>query len=200
MTADGHMNNLSDRVRNQSLTILSDHHYVLRRADYELRRRDGSWQKQVRESYDIGDGAAVLPVDPARGTLLLVRQFRWPIFERGEGKLPIEAIAGKLDGDTPLACVVKEAREEAGAEIRDPQCVLRCFTSPGAVKEELSLFVARYDSTAARTKGGGDAQEGEDIEVLEVPIPEAVAMVDRGAIRDAKTVILLQWLALHPEF
>jgi nudix-type nucleoside diphosphatase (YffH/AdpP family) len=193
-------NSLSDRVRNPQLTVLSDHHYVLRRADYDFRRRDGRWQKQIRESYDIGDGAAVLPVDPARGTVILIRQFRWPLFERGERTLPVEAIAGKLDGDDPLTCVVKEAREEAGIAILDPRCVFRCFMSPGAVQEELSLFVARYDALAARAKGGGTAAEGEDIEILEIPASEALAMVEAGMIRDAKTVILLQWLALNPGF
>lgn len=190
----------ADRVRNPRLTVLSDQHYVLRRAEYDFRRRDGRWQKQIRESYDIGDGAAVLPLDPVRRTVILIRQFRWPLFERGERDLPVEAIAGKLDGDDPLTCVVKEAREEAGIAILEPRCVFRCFMSPGAVKEELSLFVARYDALAAREKGGGAAAEGEDIEVLELPISDALAMVEAGMIRDAKTVILLQWLALNPGF
>jgi nudix-type nucleoside diphosphatase (YffH/AdpP family) len=190
----------ADRVRNPQLTVLSDQHYVLRRAEYDFRRRDGRWQKQIRESYDIGDGAAVLPVDPVRGTVILIRQFRWPLFERGERRLPVEAIAGKLDGDDPLTCVVKEAREEAGIAILEPRCVFRCFMSPGAVKEELSLFVARYDAMAARENGGGATAEGEDIEVLEIPVSEAHAMVEAGLIRDAKTVILLQWLALNPGF
>jgi nudix-type nucleoside diphosphatase (YffH/AdpP family) len=190
----------ADRVRNPRLTVLSDQHYVLRRAEYDFRRRDGHWQRQIRESYDIGDGAAVLPVDPVRGTVILIRQFRWPLFERGESGFAVEAIAGKLDGDDPLACVVKEAREEAGITILEPRCVLSCFMSPGAVKEELSLFAARYDARAARQKGGGAGAEGEDIEVLEIPLSEAQAMVEAGMIRDAKTVILLQWLALNPGF
>jgi GDP-mannose pyrophosphatase NudK len=132
--------------------------------------------------------------------VILIRQFRWPLFERGERRLPVEAIAGKLDGDDPLTCVVKEAREEAGIAILEPRCVFRCFMSPGAVKEELSLFVARYDAMAARENGGGATAEGEDIEVLEIPVSEAHAMVEAGMIRDAKTVILLQWLALNPGF
>jgi nudix-type nucleoside diphosphatase (YffH/AdpP family) len=189
---------IADAVRLRNLTTLSDNHYVLRRAEFELRRRDGTWQSQQRESYDIGDGAAVLPIDPARGSVILIRQFRWPAFENGYRDSLIEAIAGKLDGDDPERCAIKEALEEAGIHIRNVRRVFHCFMSPGAVKERLSLFVADYDSTAPREKGGGHEQEGEDIETLEVPLTEAMAMTARGEIIDAKTIMLLQWAALNP--
>ena len=109
------------RVRAQKLTLLSDNHYVLRKAAFEYRRRDGVWQALIRESYDVGDGAAVLPIDRKAGKVLLIRQFRWPVFEAGYPRLLIEAVAGKLDGDEPQACVVREAMEEAGAAIRNPE-------------------------------------------------------------------------------
>jgi nudix-type nucleoside diphosphatase (YffH/AdpP family) len=124
---------MSSRVRLQELTTLSDNHYVLRKARFELLRRDGQWQEQARESYDIGDGAAVLPVDAARGLVLLIRQFRWPVFEAGHRAPLIEAVAGKLDGDDPESCVRKEAMEEAGVKIGALTLVTRCFSSPGAV-------------------------------------------------------------------
>ena len=184
-------------VRLHKLTVLSDHHYVLRKAEFEFLRRDGTWQQLVRESYDVGDGAAVLPVDAARGLVLLIRQFRWPAFEHGYRAPVIEAIAGKLDGDDPETCAIKEAMEEAGAQIREPRRVFHCFMSPGAVTERLSLFVADYDSTRKRAKGGGNSQEGEDIEVLELPLASALAMVAKGEIIDAKTILLLQWAALN---
>lgn len=184
------------RVRLKDLSILSDNHYVLRKAAFDFRRRDGRWQPQLRESYDIGDGAAVLPFDPARGLVLMVRQFRWPAFENGYRELLIEAVAGKLDGDDPEACVVKEAIEEAGIHIRNPKRVFHCFMSPGAVKERLSLFVADYDSSAPRMKGGGHEHEGEDIEIVECSLAQALDMVAKGDIIDAKTIMLLQWLAL----
>jgi nudix-type nucleoside diphosphatase (YffH/AdpP family) len=183
---------ISDRVRLRELKTLSDNHYILRRADFEWRRSDGQWQRSYRESYDMGDGAAVLPVDRVRDRVLLIRQFRWPVFEHGHSTLMIEAVAGKLDGDTPQACVIREAMEEAGLAISKPQLVTHCFTSPGAVTEKLSLFLADYDSTAPRAAGGGHAHEGEDIEVVEVSLDEAMAMIASGAIIDAKTIILLQ--------
>lgn len=188
---------IADQVRLNELTILSDNHYVLRKAEFDLLRRDGRWQHQTRESYDIGDGAAVLPFDRARSLVLLIRQFRWPAFENGYRGRLIEAIAGKLDGDGPEQCVVKEAEEEAGIRIQNPRCVFHCFMSPGAVKERLSLFVADYDSPAPRQKGGGHEHEGEDIAVVELPLADALAMVAQGEIIDAKTIMLLQWLALN---
>ena len=183
---------LSGRVKLRELRPLSDNHYTLRRADFEYRRNDGRWQRQQRESYDIGDAAAALPIDRASGKVLLIRQFRWPVFESGYKDLLIEAIAGKLDGDDPETCITREAMEEAGATISNLRLVTHCFVSPGAVKERASLFLADYDSTAARARGGGLESEAEDIEVLELPLEEALSMIARGDIVDAKTVILLQ--------
>src|ERR1700761_9577279 len=113
MTDDGGQKaGIADDIRLHGLTVLSDSHYVLRKAEFELRRNDGRWQRQARESYDIGDGAAVLPIARARSLVVLVRQFRWPAFENGYRDTLIEAIAGKLDGDSPEQCAIKEAEEE----------------------------------------------------------------------------------------
>jgi nudix-type nucleoside diphosphatase (YffH/AdpP family) len=189
---------ISDSVRLHRLSPLSDRHYVLRKAEYDFRRRDGSWQHQTRESYDMGHGAAVLPMDRKAGRVLLIRQFRWPVFESGYRQLLVEAIAGKLDGDPPEACVAREAMEEAGLRIGNLRLVTHCFMSPGAVTERLSLFAADYDGSAPRLgTGGGIRHEGEDIEAFEVTLREAMTMVDRGDIIDAKTIVLLQWAALN---
>ena len=183
---------ISGRVRLHGLKILSGNYYTLRQASFDFQRGDGQWQHQERESYDIGDAAAVLPFDAARGKVLLIQQFRWPVFEWGYRQLLVEVVAGKLDGDTPRDCIVKEAMEEAGVTVFNPRLITHCFISPGAVKERVSLFLADYDSTAARAKGGGHEAEGEDIIVLEMSLDEALAMVERGEIVDMKTVLLLQ--------
>ncbi len=183
---------ISSRVKLHGLKILSDNHYILRKASFDFLRGDGEWQHQERESYDIGDAAAVLPFDRARGRVLLIQQFRWPMFEWGYKHLLIEVIAGKLDGDAPLDCIHKEAMEEGGVTLSNPRLVTHCFVSPGAVKERVSLFLADYDSTAPRAKGGGHESEGEDISVLEMPLDEALAMIARGDIIDMKTITLLQ--------
>jgi nudix-type nucleoside diphosphatase (YffH/AdpP family) len=183
---------ISDRVKLRELKTLSDNHYVLRRADFDFRRSDGAWQAQKRESYDLGDAVAVLPWDRTQDRVLLIRQFRWPVFEWGCRELLVEAIAGKLDGDAPEACARREAMEEAGVTLGALTLVTHCFPSPGAVKERMSAFLAEYDSTAPREKGGGHEEEGEDIEVLEMTLDAALAMVARGEIIDAKTILLLQ--------
>jgi nudix-type nucleoside diphosphatase (YffH/AdpP family) len=183
---------LSGRVKLRELKTLSDNHYTLRRAEFEYRRNDGAWQTLQRESYDMGDAAAVLPLDRARGKVLLIRQFRWPVFESGCKELMMEVIAGKLDGDDPQSCAIREAMEEAGVTISSLRLVSHCFVSPGAVKERLSLFLADYDSNAPRAAGGGHADEGEDIEVLEMPLDAALAMIASGEIIDIKTIALLQ--------
>jgi len=183
---------ISSRIKLRDLKTLSGKYYTLRLASFDYRRGDGAWQHQERESYDLGDAAVVLPHDRARGKVLLIRQFRWPVFESGYRQMLIEAIAGKLDGDTPTDCAAREAMEEAGVSIENPRLVSHCFTSPGAVKERAALFLADYDSTAPRAKGGGHEHEGEDITVLEMPLDEALAMVESGAIIDMKTVLLLQ--------
>jgi nudix-type nucleoside diphosphatase (YffH/AdpP family) len=191
---------VSARVKLHQLDVLSDNHYILRNAHFDFLRRDGSWQSLARESYDRGHGAAVLPLDAKRGMVLLVRQFRWPAFEAGYRRLVIEAPAGLLDGDDPETCVRKEAVEEAGVTLGKLTLLFHCFMSPGAVTERLSLFLGEYDSTAPRAKGGGLEAEGEDIELVELKLSEAMAMVTNGDIVDAKTIMLLQAAerASHP--
>jgi len=185
-------NDISGRVRLRDLKVLAHHHYTLREASFDFQRRDGAWQHQKRESYDIGDAAAVLPFDRRHGRIILIRQFRWPVYEWGDPHLLVEVVAGKLDGDTPEVCVTREAMEEAGVAISHPKLVTHCFVSPGAVKERVSLFLADYDSTAVRAQGGGHEHEGEDIEVLEMPLDAALKMVESGEIVDMKTILLLQ--------
>jgi nudix-type nucleoside diphosphatase (YffH/AdpP family) len=184
---------ISGRVRLRELKILSDNHYTLRRAEFDFQRSDGRWQdSQRRESYDMGDGAAILLLDQVRGMVLLIKQFRWPPFERGHHHLLIEAVAGKLDGDDPETCVRREAMEEAGVTVGKVALVTWCFPSPGAVTERMSLFIGEYDSAAPRARGGGHEHEGEDIETLELTLDTALAMAARGEIIDMKTILLLQ--------
>lgn len=183
---------ISSRVRLRALQTLSDNHFTLRKAIFDFQRRDGVWQEQARESYDIGDASTVLPMDRAQDRVLLIRQFRWPAFESGHKQLLVEAIAGKLDGETPEIAIAREAMEEAGIAVTGLKRIAHCFVSPGAVKERLSCFLADYNSTALREKGGGHEAEGEDIEVLEPTLDEALAMVERGEIIDMKTILLLQ--------
>jgi nudix-type nucleoside diphosphatase (YffH/AdpP family) len=188
---------LTDRVRIRDEHVLSHRRYRLSEYDLEYRRSDGTWQSQNREVFDRKHAAAVLPMDPERGTVILVRQFRLPPFLTGYRKPLVEVIAGALDGDEPETCARREAVEEAGVGIFDLKEVCHCFMSPGAVTERMHLFAAHYSEESRTSEGGGLVDEGEDIEVLELPLADALAMVAHGEICDAKTIILLQWAALH---
>lgn len=186
----------NDRVRLVESKLLSDNWGRLHRNVFDYQRSDGTWQTQVRETYDRGDGAAVLAYDPDRGTVLLTRQFRFPAWKRGIAEPMIEVCAGLLDADDPVTCIKKEAEEEMGTTLQQPERVMVSFMSPGSVVEQLHLFVARYQPSDRGGDGGGHEHEGEDIEVLELPFAEALAMVDDGRIIDAKTIMLLQYAAL----
>jgi nudix-type nucleoside diphosphatase (YffH/AdpP family) len=187
---------IADRVRIEDVTLLSDNWYVLRKYTIQFRRRDGTWQTQAREVYDRGDGAAVLLYDLDRRTVILVRQFRLPTFVNGNDDLLIEVPAGVLDQAEPELRIRAEVEEEAGYRVGALEKVFEAFMSPGAVTERLHLYMARYSAADRISDGGGHPDEGEDIEVMEVDFDQAMAMVKSGAIRDAKTIMLLQHAAL----
>ncbi|HEX3603921.1 MAG TPA: NUDIX domain-containing protein [Steroidobacteraceae bacterium] len=177
--------------------VLSDDWYVLKKTKFKHRRRDGRWQELVRETYDRGNGAVLLLFNAGRESVVLTRQFRFPAYVNGcaEGLL-IEACAGLLDGEDPLSCICREAEEETGFTVHSPQKLFEVYMSPGSVTEKLHFFVAEYADADRAATGGGDSAEGEDIEVLELQLAEALHMIKTGAIQDGKTIMLLQHAAL----
>ena len=190
------MTDISDRVRMHELSVLSDNWYVLRKADFSWRRKDGTWQRQEREAYDRGNGATILLYDTARRTVVLTRQFRLPAYLNGYRQMLIEAAAGLLDDASPEERIRAEAEEETGYRVHDAKKIFEAFMSPGSVTEILHFFVAAYSPASKSGDGGGIADEGEDIEVLEVGFDEAYAMIGRGEIVDIKTIALLQYAKL----
>ncbi len=184
-------------VRIVKAEVLADDWARLTKYTIDYRRRDGRRETLLRQVYDRGDGVAVLPYDPDRGTVLLVNQFRIPVYLHGTSGWLIETCAGRLDDDDPEAGIRQEIREELGYEMKALTRVLDVYVSPGSVSERLALFVGRYSPADRVSSGGGAEDEGEDIEVLELPLDQALAMVATGEIADAKTVILLQHLKLH---
>ncbi|HEY9216675.1 MAG TPA: GDP-mannose pyrophosphatase [Phenylobacterium sp.] len=188
---------VSDRIRIRDVKLLSDDKYVLRKTTFDWRRADGEWQTVSRETYDRGHGAALLPYNLELGTVVLTRQFRFPAYVAGHDDLLIEAAAGLLDDASPEARIRAEAEEETGYRLGEVRKIFECFMSPGSVTEKLHFFVAPYEAAMRVGEGGGIADEGEDIEVLELPLTEAMAMIADGRIADAKTIILLQYAALN---
>ncbi len=188
---------ISDRIRVKDLRLLSDNHYVLKAATFEWRRANGEWQTQHRESYDRGNAATLLPYNLAQRTVVLVRQFRYPAYVNGYDDLLIEAAAGLLDNETPEVRIRAEVEEETGYRLGEIRKIFEAFMSPGSVTEKLHFFVGEYEPKMKIGNGGGLADEGEDIEVLELPIDQALAMIGDGRIVDAKTIMLLQYAALN---
>jgi nudix-type nucleoside diphosphatase (YffH/AdpP family) len=193
-----HLMSIADRVRVTSMETLSDNWYVLKKATFQFRRTDGTWQTQVRESYDRGNGVAILMRDPARDTVVLVRQFRFPAFVNGLDDLMIEVPAGLLEDADPVERIRSEVEEETGYRIGEVRKLFEAYMSPGSVTEKLHFFEATYAASDRISAGGGHEEEGEDIEVLEVSLGEALEMIRAGRIVDAKTIMLLQYAALNP--
>jgi nudix-type nucleoside diphosphatase (YffH/AdpP family) len=181
--------------------LLSSSWFVLRRNVFTYRHRDGRVTAEARETYDRGNGAAILLYDAGQRTVLLTRQFRFPAYVNGhpDGML-LEAAAGLLDGDDPETAIRREAEEETGHTIGAVEHVFDAFMSPGSVTERLSYYAAPYSAASRTSEGGGLVEDGEDIEVVEVRFDDALALIETGEIADAKTIMLLQWAALRGPF
>ena len=178
--------------------ILSNNWYTLRKYTYEFIKQDGTTQVQTREAYDRGNGATILLYNKEQQTVLLTRQFRLPTFVNGNTSgMLIEACAGLLDNDNPEDCIRRETEEETGLKITSVRKIFEAYMSPGSVTEILYFFVAAYSKDMKVNEGGGMAHEQEDIEVLELNFNESLKMVENGEIKDAKTIMLLQYAKLH---
>jgi len=178
--------------------LLSNNWYKLRKLTYEIKKRNGTVVKQVREAYDRGNGAAILLYNKENKTVILTRQFRLPTFINGNTSgMLIEVCAGLLDNDNPEDCIRREAEEETGYKISNVHKVYEAYMSPGSVTELLYFFVAEYAASMKINEGGGIEHEQEDIEVLELSFQKAFQMMESGEIKDGKTIMLLQYAKLH---
>ena len=182
-----------DRIRVRSVELLSDGWTKLKKIVLDYRRRDGRSDTLIREVYERGEAATVLPYDPERGTVLLVRQFRLPVYLASGAEDMLEACAGVLDGDEdPETCIIREAEEEMGCRLRELKRLYSAYTIPGCVTERVTFFTARYSPADRISAGGGHPDEGEDIEVVEMTLDDAFAATRDGRIVDAKTILLIQ--------
>lgn len=177
--------------------ILSDNWYTLNKVTFTVRKKDGSTETQSREAYDRGNGAVILLYNKTSHTVILTRQFRLPTYINGNATgMLIEACAGLLDNDNPEDCIRRETEEETGYKISKAEKIFEAYMSPGSVTEILYFFIAEYSNEMKINDGGGLEEEGENIEVLELPFDKALSMIDTGDIKDAKTIMLLQHLRI----
>jgi nudix-type nucleoside diphosphatase (YffH/AdpP family) len=175
-----------------SSEILSKWWGTLKRLKLTYWRRDGRAETLAREVYDHGHAASVLPHDGGRGTVLLVKQMRIAAWLCGDKAPLLETCAGLLDGDDPAECILREGEEELGYRLRDPRLVAHAYASPGSLTERVSLYLAAYTPADRTGAGGGVQHEGEDIEVIEMPLDEAYGLIATCGIIDMKTILLLQ--------
>ena len=178
--------------------ILSDNWYTLRKITYEYADKDGLVQRISREAYDRGNGATILLYNTDLQKVILTRQFRLPTFINGnETGMLVEACAGLLDNENPEDCIKRETEEETGYRVTGVQKVFEAYMSPGSVTELVYFFIAEYSADMKTGNGGGLKEEEENIEVLEIDFDQALDMINTGAIKDAKTIMLLQYLKIH---
>ncbi|HET7001183.1 MAG TPA: GDP-mannose pyrophosphatase NudK [Puia sp.] len=178
--------------------LLSDNWYTLRKYTYEIIKQDGTRQTQTREVYDRGNGAVILLYNQEFKTVILTQQFRLPSFVNGNSRgVLIEACAGLLDRDNPEEAIRRETEEETGYRIKDVRKIFDSYMSPGSVSEILYFFIAEYTPSMKVHAGGGIEHEQEDIEVLEISFDKAYSMIASGEIRDAKTIMLLQYIKIN---
>lgn len=187
----------SPRIRVNTRTPLSDGWAYLEKVVFDYHRSDGDWQTQQREIYHRGHGAAVLLYNLDTSTIVLTRQFRFPAWDEGDEGFLIEVPAGIVEHNNPEETVRAETEEETGFVIDKPTFLFRAYASPGSITEQLHYFSAPYHLHDRKNQGGGNPGEGEDIEVLEVDIDEAIAWIQQGKIVDAKSIILIQYAQLN---
>ncbi len=173
--------------------VLANNWATLRKITYDYQKPDHTWETQVREAYDRGNGATILLYNKKDKTVILTRQFRLPTFLNGnETGMMIEACAGVLDKQNAEDCIKKEIEEETGYQVHDVTKIFEVYMSPGSVTEIVHFFMGEYTKDMKVNDGGGAEDEQENIEVLEFPFDEAYDMILSGAIKDAKTIMLLQ--------
>lgn len=188
-------------VRIVQTDILSDNWYTLRKVTFEIEQSDGTKEIQSREAYDRGNGAVILLYNRSQGSVVLTRQFRLPTYVNGnEDGMLIEACAGLLEQESPEECIKREAMEETGYEVGEVKKIFEAYMSPGSVTEILHFFIAEYAKKDLLSNGGGVKEEEEDIEVLEILFVDALSMIENGQIKDAKTIMLLQYAQIHGLF
>lgn len=189
---------MSEKIKIEKKEVLSNQWAVLNEITFRYLRNDGEWELQNREAYDRGDGACVLLFNSEKNTVVLTRQFRLPTYLNGnKDGLMVEACAGILENDHPEICIKREIEEETGYRIGEVKKIFESYMSPGSLTEINHFFVAPYSPKMKISEGGGLKEEQEDIEVLELPFNRAYKMIASGEIKDAKTIMLLQYAKIN---
>ncbi|GGA80618.1 hypothetical protein GCM10008015_21680 [Flavobacterium palustre] len=185
-------------IKIKETKLLSDNWYILNKVTFDYQKEDKSWITQQREVYDRGNGAAILLYNTTSKNIILTRQFRLPTYLNGnKNGMMVEVCAGLLDQDEPEQCIIRETEEETGYRISKVKKIMETYMSPGAITEILYLFIGKYDASMKVSEGGGLDHEQENIQVLEMPFEQAYNMIETGELKDAKTIMLLQYAKIN---
>lgn len=189
----------NNHLKHITKKILSKAWATLYEIDYDYQFKDGHWKRLSRESYDRGNGTCILLYNQEKGTVILTRQFRMPAYHNDERDgMSIEVCAGAIDkNESPQVTIIREAEEEVGYRLVHTKQIMEAYSSPGALTEKMYFFIGAYTDAMKINDGGGVASENEEIEVLELSFSTALEMIDSGEIKDAKTIILLQYAQIH---
>jgi len=186
------------KIKITNTEVLANNWYTLRKITFDYQKKDNTWETQVREAYDRGNGATILLYNKTNQTIILTRQFRMPTYLNGnESGMMIEACAGLLDQDNAEDCIKRETEEETGYQVKAVRKIFEVYMSPCSVTEIVHFFVGDYTKDMKVNDGGGVADEQENIEVLEFPFDEAYDIIASGEIKDAKTIMLLQYAKIN---
>ena len=189
---------MNENVNIIDTELLSNNWYTLNKVTFEYITKKGNKEIHKREVYDRGNGATILLFNKEKGTIILTKQFRLPTYlNKNKDGMLIETCAGLLDEDNPEECIKREAIEETGYKVTNLKKIFEAYMSPGAVTEILHFFVAEYNHQMKVSNGGGLAQEQEHIEVLELNFNKAYNMISTGEIKDAKSIMLLQYAKIN---
>jgi len=171
-----------------------DGFFKIDEAELSFERFDGKMSPAVRRlCFERGDSVAAILFDSERGKVLLVKQFKYPTYEKGLGWI-VETVAGILEpGETPEAALRRETLEETGYEIALLEPIARFYVSPGGSSERIFLYYAEVRKTGKVGVGGGLTREHEDIKTVEYTPEELDHALASGEIQDAKTIIAVQW-------
>ncbi len=164
---------------------------------FKHKRFAGGWSEPVvREMFERGHAAAMLPYDPIRDQVVIIEQIRDGALEHAQ-PWQLEIVAGVIDTDESAEQVVcREAVEEAGLTVGRFEKITSYYPSSGGCSEKLDVFIGEVDCSQAGGIHGLDC-EGEDIKVHVMSRTEAYQLVKDGRIENGASIIALQWLALN---
>ncbi|MFK8059144.1 MAG: NUDIX domain-containing protein [Polaribacter sp.] len=185
------------KINNITSKVLSNIWAKLEQVSFDFTFKNGKTERLTHEVYGKADGVAVLLYNPLTKKVVLSKQFRIPMYVAGvQNGFSIEVVGGSIDkNEAPEISVLRETKEEIGYNISEIEKVSTVFLSPGLMREQVHLYIAKYtDEDKIENEGGGLSEESEEITVLEMPFKEALKMIETQEIIDARTIMLLYHL------